>query len=124
MKAYDISLFSFCLAAAIALLGPTGIFTGGPGGTDLVTAYVVAGLITALSLGGVSIFGYSFKLTAALSAFALMYAGSSAMALTLLWQFLPFAEAHYIVAVITAIFVFIGIWAALQIAAGPMQPGE
>ena len=124
MRAYDISLFTFCLAAAIALLGPTRIFGEGPSGTSLVTVYTVAIIAAILAAGGISFFGTSFRLTAALTAFAELYGASCAMLITLLWQFLTFDGATTIVGTITAILVFIGIWGAWQTSKGPMGPEE
>lgn len=124
MRAYDISLFALCLAAAIALLGPTGMFGAGPGGIELAYVYVISAATATLAAGGVSILGFQFKQTASLIAFGAMYAGSSAAMITLLWQFLAFEGAGTVVGVMTMILIFIGAWGALQVAKGPMGPEE
>lgn len=125
MRAYDISLYSFCVACAIAMLAPTRIFIMRPTGIDLASVYVYSTIAAALMASGISMLGYSLKLSASITTFGSIYAGSCAWIMVLMRQFLSGTGAEGIfIGIFTPLLFFLGVWAILQIAKGPMGVEE
>jgi len=131
MKAYHIGLFIICICLAFPLLEPTGIFShSGPGNVSLETmphysdAFLVGGVVLVLVAGGIVIVGFSFKTSAVVGAFGLVYIFSVASMEAFLWQLmgisgLTHSESGLIIGILTALFGFIGVWGALQLAGTP-----
>jgi len=131
MKAYHVGLFICCICLAFPLLGPTGIFnSAGPGSVNLETmphysdAFLVGGVVLALAAGGMVIGGFSFKTSAVVGAFGLVYIFSVASMEAFMWQLmnisgLAHGESLLIIGTLTGLFGFIGVWGALQLAGTP-----
>lgn len=120
MRASEIALYVICFNAATALLAPTGIFGTGPEGTEVTSTYFVLALaIGALSLGGVSILGFSFKVPAVITFFGGICLACITMMGTLLYQM------HVPGEIITTLVFIVGVVdviALIQIAGGAHGP--
>lgn len=130
MRAVEIMLFVICFNVAAPLVGLTGIFGVGPGGTDIISSYLMWGVAAAaLAATGVSIMGFSFKLPAVITIFGSIYGASVAGMGTLLLQILAtgatgadLANITILIATIVTIVTIVGILGILQISGGAHGP--
>lgn len=120
MRASEIALYVICFNAATALLVPTGIFPTGPQGTGATsTSFMLAVAIGALSLGGVSILGFSFKVPAVITFYGGMCLACITMMSTLLYQMHVPGE---IIGTLVFIVGLVDVLALIQIAGGAHGP--
>ena len=113
-------------------MGATGIFGVGPAGVNTIALNIlIAGAVLGLTVGGISVMGWSFKTSAAIDIFAGIYAASVAMLDILIVQVIgaiPDPSAPGIAAIfataITTICVIIGVQGAIQLAGGAFGPME
>jgi hypothetical protein len=132
MRALEICYFIICLNIAIPLVGATGIFGVGPAGVDPTALMLLVGLaVGMLTVGGISVMGWSFKAPAAISAFAGIYSASVAMVDVLIIQMIgaipdpsALGIAVTFAVAITTICTIIGVQGAIQIAGGAFGPME
>jgi hypothetical protein len=131
MKFMHVCMFIVCFNFAFLIITPMGLFGGGvgPSGvgtTDLnITGMIgVAVIVGALALGGVVIAGWTFKTSSVLTAFLGIYVASSALMLTIFAQLMAaigvgIPSTAVMTGVITALYGFVGVEGAMQIAGTP-----
>lgn len=132
MRALDICYFIICFNFAVILVAQTKIFGAGPVGTDIGNLMILIGLaVGALTVGGVSIMGWSFKTPAVIGVFAGIYAASVAMLDVLIAQIIgaipdpnASAIATTFVMLFTTLCTIIGVQGAMQLAGGAFGPME
>lgn len=131
MKFIHIALFVVCFNFAFVIISPMGLFGGGVGPTgvgagdlNIVSMIGVAAIVSALALGGVVIAGWAFKTSSVLTAFLGIYIASSALMLTIFAQLIAaigvgIPSTAIITGVIIALYGFVGVEGAMQIAGTP-----
>jgi len=131
VKFMHVCLFIVCFNFAFLIITPMGLFGGGvgPAGvgtTDLNIASMIAVSITvgALALGGIVIAGWTFKTSSVLTAFLGIYTSSSIVFGLLFAQLLAaigvgIPSTAVITGVILALYGFVGVEGAMQIAGTP-----
>lgn len=133
MRTYDLALFAMCLGAAVVLLTPTTLFATGPStsGSEGITlskltaVYLLAiTIVGGLVLGGVALFGFSFKQVATISVFGSLWLSAVGTIDLMFFNFMPGPEGSSIVLVIDVLLGIIGIWATFQVASGPATVNE
>ena len=124
LRAAEILLFVICFNVSIPLVAATGIFGAGPSGTSILNEYLVWGVAaSALTVGGISVMGWSFKVPAVITVFASVYGASVAALDVLILQIIqPHDVALVFAGAITFVCTVVGVLGILQIAGGAFGP--
>lgn len=124
MRATEILLFVICFNVSIPLVAATGIFGAGPSGTSILNEYFLWGAAAAaLTVGGISVMGWSFKIPAVITVFASLYGASVAALDVLILQIIqPASVAATFAGATTFICTVVGVLGILQIAGGAFEP--